>query len=381
MRTFTSIFVLIIFNSFLFGQNTIDHFTGNFRVTIFDNGAIGSDGTGIGVIEYEAFYNVVYSGGIVFAHDSSVKGNNDITNLDDFVTLLSWSGFNSNSIFDQILNYKLSVLSDSSLIFFINTLSKNDLPVIFIRIVIQNRSAEEITDVFPGIILDLDINNYPNYNQNSGGYDPERNLMYMFDATLNPADTSYYGISLLNKHANSMHGKMGQWYYLTNTDVYHFLTNSDFSIQPLIEDQAFFISDGPHDIPAGETITCDFAILAGDNLEDLQNNVGLASEYASSIITDIKDEETLSPDYNLIQNYPNPFNPTTTISYSIMKDDFVNIQVFDMVGQKVSTLVNEYQHRGSHEIIFDASNLASGIYFYQIRSGNFSAVRKMILLK
>jgi hypothetical protein len=85
--------------------------------------------------------------------------------------------------------------------------------------------------------------------------------------------------------------------------------------------------------------------------------------------------------YNLEQNYPNPFNPNTLIKYSVAKDGFVNVSIFNLLGEKVATLVNNNMKAGSYEVNFDASFLSSGIYFYSIDAGDFKAVRKMVLMK
>jgi hypothetical protein len=85
--------------------------------------------------------------------------------------------------------------------------------------------------------------------------------------------------------------------------------------------------------------------------------------------------------YALEQNFPNPFNPTTTINFSIPVEGFVAIDVYNSIGQKVASLVNETKTAGSYTVGFDASDLTSGIYFYKITSGNFSETKKMILLK
>lgn len=85
--------------------------------------------------------------------------------------------------------------------------------------------------------------------------------------------------------------------------------------------------------------------------------------------------------YALEQNYPNPFNPVTVIKYSIPVDGQVNLIVYNMLGEKVATLVNQVQKAGRHEINFDASQLSSGVYFYKIEAGSFSSVKKMMLLK
>jgi Secretion system C-terminal sorting domain len=85
--------------------------------------------------------------------------------------------------------------------------------------------------------------------------------------------------------------------------------------------------------------------------------------------------------YSLEQNYPNPFNPTTQIDYSIPNQGFVNITVFNELGQKVATLVNEVVASGKHTVEFNATRLSSGIYFYRIQTGSFVNVKKMNLLK
>jgi hypothetical protein len=85
--------------------------------------------------------------------------------------------------------------------------------------------------------------------------------------------------------------------------------------------------------------------------------------------------------YNLEQNYPNPFNPNTLIKYSVAKAEFVNVSIFNLLGEKVATLVNNNMQAGYYEINFNATSLSSGIYFYSIDAGNFKAVKKMLLMK
>jgi carboxypeptidase T len=90
-------------------------------------------------------------------------------------------------------------------------------------------------------------------------------------------------------------------------------------------------------------------------------------------------EEGLS--YDLMQNYPNPFNPNTKINFTIPKQNFVKLNVYDISGKLVSILVNESKDAGKYEVIFNGENLSSGIYFYKIEAGDFIVTRKMILIK
>ncbi|HRP92386.1 MAG TPA: T9SS type A sorting domain-containing protein, partial [Ignavibacteriaceae bacterium] len=96
---------------------------------------------------------------------------------------------------------------------------------------------------------------------------------------------------------------------------------------------------------------------------------------------EVEVEISLPLEYSLEQNYPNPFNPTTTISYSIPSDNFVTIRLYDVLGNEVITLVNEQKQAGKYEMLFNASNIASGVYYYQINSGTFTQTRKLMLLK
>ncbi len=95
----------------------------------------------------------------------------------------------------------------------------------------------------------------------------------------------------------------------------------------------------------------------------------------------VKEDKTIVNNYHLYQNYPNPFNPSTTINYQIPKISFVTIKIYDVLGNEIATLVNEEKPTGSYEVDFDGSELTSGIYFYQLKAGNFVETKKMILMK
>jgi len=93
------------------------------------------------------------------------------------------------------------------------------------------------------------------------------------------------------------------------------------------------------------------------------------------------DKETIPELMTLDQNYPNPFNPSTKIHYAINSTQFVSLKVYDVLGNEVATLVDEYRNAGSYEINFNASSLSSGIYFYKLNAGSFVDSKKMILMK
>ncbi|MBS4034282.1 MAG: T9SS type A sorting domain-containing protein [Ignavibacterium sp.] len=116
---------------------------------------------------------------------------------------------------------------------------------------------------------------------------------------------------------------------------------------------------------------------------------GIVSNYTNSLYfnqenltTSIKQNgNTVPEEYALEQNYPNPFNPSTTISFNLPVENFVTLKVFNSIGQEVSSMYSGVLQAGSHQIVFDASKLSSGIYFYQIQTQSFTSTKKMILMK
>jgi len=99
-------------------------------------------------------------------------------------------------------------------------------------------------------------------------------------------------------------------------------------------------------------------------------------------ITFLSNETTDIPkDFTLSQNYPNPFNPITKISFSIPSETDVTISIYDIRGRHIKTLVNEEKKAGYYDVNFNASDIASGIYFYKLKAGNFVLTKKMVIIK
>ena len=98
-------------------------------------------------------------------------------------------------------------------------------------------------------------------------------------------------------------------------------------------------------------------------------------------ITGVENDKKLLEEFTLLQNYPNPFNPSTNIRFSIPQAQFVTLNVYNILGEKVATLVNREMTTGVHHINFNAKGLSSGVYIYSIRAGEFISTKKMILLK
>ncbi|MCX7798564.1 MAG: pectinesterase family protein [Melioribacter sp.] len=121
------------------------------------------------------------------------------------------------------------------------------------------------------------------------------------------------------------------------------------------------------------------------NIFSKNSNPNLGYDWMPDIVTSVENSEARNNEiplnYSLSQNYPNPFNPTTTINYTLPKSTKVKLVIFDVIGQKITTLVDELQNPGYYKVQFNATNLASGIYFYQLITDDYCVTKKMILLK
>jgi hypothetical protein len=120
-------------------------------------------------------------------------------------------------------------------------------------------------------------------------------------------------------------------------------------------------------------------------LQDYYEMVFLENAFrftTTKAITGIEDEiGTIPNKLSLNQNYPNPFHLNTIIGYSISQPTSISLKVYDMSGKEVKTLVNRHQTSGSYKIEFDASSLPGGVYFYRMKVGEFSDIKKLIVIK
>jgi len=126
----------------------------------------------------------------------------------------------------------------------------------------------------------------------------------------------------------------------------------------------------------------------GENESWITNNVNetyfIASDSFKGVISgnmELAVEEKTPGIFSVAQNNPNPFNPTTSINFTVPKADLVTVEVYNVAGQKVDTLVNGKMSAGSHSAVWNASGKSAGVYFYTVKAGNFSKTMKMTLLK
>ncbi len=137
-------------------------------------------------------------------------------------------------------------------------------------------------------------------------------------------------------------------------------------------------------IPAGlPTYPRIYAVIDRDDAlpEIHENNNKSWAILQKSTSTALPAEENISWNYSLQQNYPNPFNPITNIQFSIPKSELVTLEIYNLLGQKVATPVNEKLDAGSHTAYWNAAGFASGVYLYRLQVGKYSETKKLILIK
>lgn len=213
-------------------------------------------------------------------------------------------------------------------------------------------------------------------------YVPDRNgvavgnygLLFLTDSYFDPGtykstDYGFNWIKISDSPASSI-SVFDNKYVVTGQDSGDIMFSSD---------QGETFSTVSQELPANSTIYWN-QIDSNGYLYCAASGFGLFR--SNTIVTSIGSQGILEHiSYYLEQNYPNPFNSITSIRYSILQSGRVNLTIYDLMGSEVKTLIDRYQEAGSYDVMFQAENLASGIYFYQLLSGNFIATKKLILMK
>ncbi len=371
---------------------SLEHTPGDLTMGIFNDGSIGAEQvgfTGPGVTWKGV--NGLFVGGPIFgtADAASVNGHigsfgqgDDIVN----VTSLFVNGFTSDANFDQV---STAYLDDSGAPapFGVKIIQKSYSNTgdnfAFIRYGFINTTAAAITDFTSGIFIDWDIDNF---QTNEGGISEEYHLVYQWD----PGD-SYYGFAAMDGLSGGRATTDGGS-ATARTDSYTWITTFDPNA-PSTGDVRSWGGSTIGDIAAGDTVWVTWAMVAGDDLDQILANTGAAHARAfelgwtDEVLVGIDDEQLGLPiAFDLEQNYPNPFNPTTTIEYALKERVDVSLKVYNVLGQLVRTLVNANQVAGFKKVNWDAkaddgTSVASGIYIYRLEAGSFVESKKMILLK
>lgn len=379
--------------------------SGNIELTLTSNGAIGFDDypdnkKGKGLI-FKDGENLLFEGAFLYGN-SEQKINNVARNItaqnqdDDFVIelpfLLSIPGsladeqgtatFNDNNAGQSSLGIQTKLTTYSF------TNSPNDNFIIF-NYKITNKSSVRIENLFVGQFYDFDFDD-PNddivsydFTENYGFVYDNSNGTYIGLTLLNSDDYGFFAMDIdgTNEGVSSYDGFSDSEKWKALSSGLNFATVGPSDISALI-------SGGPFSIDKNEEINVAFSIAGGNTKQELVSAIKQSRLKYGEIITEIDNKsENVFKEYSLSQNYPNPFNPTTTISYTIpvvssfsLSQD-VRLTIYDILGREAATLVNQKQKPGIYEVEWNAENEPSGVYFYQLKIGDFLSTKKMILLR
>ncbi|MBV6422019.1 MAG: hypothetical protein DAHOPDDO_03307 [Ignavibacteriaceae bacterium] len=217
------------------------------------------------------------------------------------------------------------------------------------------------------------------------------NLRYKFD-NQNPIAPQNLTMTSYNNHPKLVWQKnlepdidYYRIYRKKGTGNYTLLTTVSVSLPTEYVDNEETVCNPPPGAHCENEVVAKYYITA----VDLTSKVSLPSNEVEAILQGTPPSKATANDpsigtlyeYSLNQNYPNPFNPSTTISYSIKSDGFVNLKVYDMLGTEAASLVNENQEAGNYSVRFDASSLPSGIYVYRLTAKDFTSTKKLMLVK
>jgi len=317
-----------------------------------------SDGTG-------TFYISLVNKSLVTGNNYSIK----FSTMADSTTL----GY---QVYDQTNNIK--VLSLSSVI------SENESPLFDgIRLKINNDEREMVVDSLTGWISGNSNLNFPislrTNNPSRYKYSPSDYVLEFLSQ--DSYQTPFNKISV-NLIVFNLSGNYQTNFELLDNDNSNSLTLGDIIliIEDLETNYTFSWQVGYYKNHSGTTIypqggdkfriTTTKPFVNGDEI----------TFTTKDLVVGVKDKIFID-EFSLSQNFPNPFNPTTKLKYKLKDPGLTNLSIFDILGREVITLVKEYQTSGVYELIFEATNLSSGVYFYKLTQGEFSISKKMLILR
>ena len=176
--------------------------------------------------------------------------------------------------------------------------------------------------------------------------------------------------------------------YTEDTTYNKWLTYSSFDTlfitdpnDPNVDDPVIVPAYNPQTIAPGDSMVYYVAIAYGANETEMLASLQQAQQKYDEITSVESDLNDIPTGFVLRQNYPNPFNPSTIISFNLPDQQYVKLAVYNSIGQEVKVLVNGEIASGYHEVVFNAENLPSGIYFYKLFANQYSSTRKMVLVK
>jgi subtilisin family serine protease len=263
--------------------------------------------------------------------------------------------------------------------------SPGDANYVIMEYVITNTSPATISGMRVGLLCDWDFPTGGGYDRS--GFVRAAGLGYMWYFN----NLEFRGTAVLNDEGVSTFFAIPNGGYLydgvSEAEKYLFLSHGlEDTASSSNLDQSYSIATGPFNLAPGQSDTVAFAMIGGSSVASLVASANAArTQYEKTPVED-DNAVVLPAAYRLEQNFPNPFNPVTEINYSLPRPGKVTITVFNLLGQRIATLLEGEQAAGNHSVQWDGTTqggvpVASGVYFYRLKSDSFSEIKKMILLK
>lgn len=370
------------------------HNAGSFGITINDQGLWGTEGGQVG-LQVEGIEQL-FQGSILISYDTSTVATATFRQQ-DYVTLPDgWVDFQEPGTIaseEATVTYEdVSTNHPNHLRITQHTFMWEGDPLLLLKYAFKNPHNHSVSDLYLGQFMVFNItgsgNEWTSFEDDLAGWEENDGLgfAYMYD---NDQTTPYIGVAMFDQSGKNANNALtftaGSRLNWGGDELRFSRTMRNGIIEPdasMPANYSILMSSGPFSIDVGQSISpFMIAFVVGENLDDLKNAVNLAYQ-RSTLVTSDKERPGQVPDnFRLFQNYPNPFNSSTTIRFSLPKAVHVKVEVFNVLGERVITLLDEPKLAGSHSIGFDAKNLASGVYVLRIEAGTFWAVRKMHYLK
>ncbi len=258
---------------------------------------------------------------------------------------------------------------------------------VILEYIFENNSFSSLNDISAGLLFDWDI---VSSGQNGGGYIDAEQLAFMYFSPVSGSNRDYRGLAVLNAEGVAACTSWVNQGSLVRTEIEKYASMADGNLQAYFggrNDYAMIISTGTFSLLPGQKDTAVFAVVAAPSLAELRAAaISARNKYQS--VTDIaeNDPSILPEKFQLYQNYPNPFNPITTLEFSLKTRAEIRLEIFNILGEKVHTLVDEKLAAGNYRVAWDGTdnrgrNLSSGIYLAALTVSGQHQVRKMVLLK
>jgi subtilisin family serine protease len=280
---------------------------------------------------------------------------------------------------DNPMNLRISQES-----FAINAAPYQDF--VLLRFTVQNQGQEALSNLHFGLFFDWDLGSTQTaLLQNLATYDGQRRMGIVshqstFVGVASMGSTNLHYRAIDNNEINDANG-------FTDSEKWQAISGGLAVIATGPADVSQVVANGPFTIGPTETVTLDYALLAANSVAELQATADSAiALWVRQFAGDEPPPPVLPAAFALFQNYPNPFNGNTEIRYDLPEPADVELTIFNVLGQEVRKLLQARQEAQEHHIQWDGKNdagepVATGIYLYELRAGNFSQVRKMAYVR